>query len=522
MGNSHEKNSFKRKKSFKEIFIKAVASHSAGNIKEAIKEYNYLLNNGFNDPRVFANYGNILKNLGKLKDAELAYRTAIELKPDFFEVYFFLGALSKDLGRLKDAELFYQQGIKLKPDLAEGHSNYANILRDLDKLKEAELSYRTAIKLKPNSPHLHYNFGRTLIDLGKLKDAELAYRTAIELKPDFAKAYFSLSKLNYSKENLKWERHLFSKEIFKQLTRLDKVDIYFARANIFHKKKYYTRSAQNLDLANNLKLEIYSSNADSLIKKSKNLLIESKKKKLKQKENGKYPESIFIVGMPRSGSTLVESILSINSKVTDLGEVNILEKAFLMKKNKTQRKPISEIYFEEIKNIKGKVKITTNKWLYNYQYSGIIINEIPNSKIIHCFRNPLDNILSLIRANFSQGISYSSSIKDCTKVYLDQELIMQEYKKRFRSNIYDLNYDLLVTNPKQFITDLIAWLNWEWEDYYLYPHLNKRSVLTASNVEIRSPINSKSLGGWQNYKDMLIPAIEILKKHEKFNNTFLY
>ena len=101
MGNSQEKNSFKRKKSFKEIFIKAVASHSAGNITEAIKEYNYLLNNGFNDPRVFANYGNILKNLGKLKDAELAYRTAIELKPDFFEVYFFFRGIVQRFGKIK-------------------------------------------------------------------------------------------------------------------------------------------------------------------------------------------------------------------------------------------------------------------------------------------------------------------------------------------------------------------------------------------------------------------------------------
>ena len=93
---------------------------------------------------------------------------------------------------------------------------------------------------------------------------------------------------------------------------------------------------------------------------------------------------------------------------------------------------------------------------------------------------------------------------------------MTAYKQEFRSHIYDLNYDELVTNPITEIKSLIKWLNWEWNDTYLSPHLNKRSVFTRSNVEIRSPINSKSLGGWKNYKDMLKPAITSLSKTDKY------
>ena len=95
---------------------------------------------------------------------------------------------------------------------------------------------------------------------------------------------------------------------------------------------------------------------------------------------------------------------------------------------------------------------------------------------------------------------------------------MRTYKKEFRSNIYDLNYDELVTNPEREIKSLIKWLNWEWNEIFLSPHSNKRSVFTRSNVEVRSPINSKSVGGWKNYKDMLKPAIELLSKTEKFKN----
>ena len=157
-----------------------------------------------------------------------------------------------------------------------------------------------------------------------------------------------------------------------------------------------------------------------------------------------------------------------------------------------------------------KLNITTNKWLYNYQYAGIIARHIPNAKIIHCHRNPLDNILSIFRAHFDTGNAYSTSLVDCANVYLDQEELMTEYKNRFESKIYDFNYDSLVSNPKEEIKSLINWIGWEWQESYLSPHLNARSIKTRSNVEVRSSINSKSIGGWKNYKDMLKPAIEIL------------
>ena len=175
------------------------------------------------------------------------------------------------------------------------------------------------------------------------------------------------------------------------------------------------------------------------------------------------------------------------------------------------------MYRKKIHN-KTELNITTNKWLYNYQYAGIIASQIPNAKIIHCFRNPLDNILSIYKAHFTKGNEYSSSLVDCTRVYLDQEKIMTNYKNRFRSKIYDLNYDTLVRNPKQEIKTLISWLGWEWKESYLSPHLNIRSVSTASKIQVRSPINSKSIGGWKKYKKMLEPAMKIITQKNKYKD----
>ena len=156
--------------------------------------------------------------------------------------------------------------------------------------------------------------------------------------------------------------------------------------------------------------------------------------------------------------------------------------------------------------------------LYNYQYAGIIASQIPNSKIIHCYRNPLDNILSIYRTNFAKDNEYSSSLIDCANIYLDHKQIMKEYKKRFPENIYDLNYDLLVRNPDKEIKSLINWLGWKWNKAYMNSHLSKRSVFTASDVQIRSKINSKSIGGWKNYKEMLKPAMEIITKKDKYKD----
>ena len=452
-----KKNSKNREKNLQsnlskeEIISKAFQYHLEGNIAEASKYYQFFINQGFKDHRIFLNSGEILKDLGKLEEAELWIRRAISLKPDYPVAY----------------------------------NNLGNVLRAKNRLKEAEL----------------------------------CYCRAIILNPDFVKAYYNLSTLTSTDENKIWQIKLFSESFIKNKSKNDQFIIFFARANILHKKKNYKESAKYLKLANQLKILIRPTNSAALIKNSNSLLIESNKANLNFKEDKNYPQSIFIVGMPRSGTTLTESIISMNSKVFDLGEINALERSFIEWKKNKKKVDLIDLYLQRI-NKKLKLNITTNKWLYNYQYAGIISTQIPNSKIIHCYRNPLDNILSIYRANFPDGNEYTSSLVDCAHIYLDQKRVMNEYKKRFRKNIYDLDYELLVKNPDEEIKCLINWLGWKWDKSYLKPHLNQRSVITASDVQVRSKINSKSIGGWKKYKEMLKPAIEIIIKDDEYKALF--
>ncbi len=500
-----------------QIINQAFKFQSEGNISEAAKYYQHFINQGFKDHRVFSNYGVILRDLGKLQEAEISLCKAIKLNPNDAKAYYNLAYILIDLGKMKEAELSLLKVIKINPNFADAYLDLGELFRYIGKFKKAELYTRKAIEINPNFADAYLYLGKILRYIGKLEEAELSIIKAIKVNPDLAKAYYSLSLLKFSDENKVWKDKLFSESFLNKKSQKDQVNIYFARANFLHKEKKYEDSSKYLKLANKLKLYLQPSNANLLINKSKVLLMESDKEEIHRKELRKYPESIFIVGMPRSGSTLLESILSLRNDVHDLGEVNILEESLLECKKSKQEINLSKLYWEKL-NHKTELNITTNKWLYNYQYAGIIAGNIPNAKIIHCYRNPLDNILSIYRAHFDQGNEYSSSLVDCANVYLNHEEVMSKYKNRFRSKIYDLNYDSLVNNPEKEIKSLINWIGWDWQESYLSPHLNARSVKTRSNVEVRSPINSKSIGGWKNYKDMLKPAIEILTQTDKYHD----
>ena len=160
-----------------QIIYKAFKSHSDGNILEATKYYQSFINQGFADVKVFSNYGVILQGLGKLKEAELSIRKALELNPNYAFAHLNLGGILKDLGNLKEAELSVRKAIELDPEYANAHYNLGNILRDFKKLSEAAISLKKAIKLKPNFFEAHRDLG---ICLYLLKDIDSAVKCIVK------------------------------------------------------------------------------------------------------------------------------------------------------------------------------------------------------------------------------------------------------------------------------------------------------------------------------------------------------
>ena len=344
-------------------------------------------------------------------------------------------------------------------------------------------------------------------------DIKLAIDTHLEIiriDNSYLDSFYELSSL-YDFSSHKKELDSFLNVDLNKLSPNHKIKSAFSRSNIFHNLKEYSKSSYYLKIANEEKLKLYPSDLE--LKKNtgefyKKLCLGKTRQNFDIKNE---IEIVFIVGMPRSGSTLLENIISVNKNVLDMGEVSYLEQSLNEITN------IEEIFNNYINKIKDKKNfyIFTDKNLFNFLYCPVIYNYFPSAKIIHCIRNPLDNILSIYRTNFLKQ-NFSSSIIDITDLYIYQHNLMEHYKKLYGEIIYSYKFEKLVENPSIEIPKLIKWLGWKWDDNFLNPHTNKRNVFTASSAQIRTKINRKGIGNWKKYEDILRPSIDLINKSSLF------
>ena len=194
-----------------QIISKAFNFHAKGNFLEAKRYYESFISQGLRDERIFSNYGILLKDIGKLQEAEFFTQKAITLNPNFAMAYYNLGSILKARRNLKGAEISIRKAIELNPNFAIAYSNLGNILKDLGKLKEAELSHLKAIELNPNLALAHLNLGYVLIDIGKLKEAEISTRQAIELNPNTPRVNETLGLILLEKKEYDLSLKYFSK-----------------------------------------------------------------------------------------------------------------------------------------------------------------------------------------------------------------------------------------------------------------------------------------------------------------------
>ena len=207
-----KKSNDNNKKTFNEQTINiALKLHSEGNFLEAKRYYESFISQGLRDERIFSNYGILLKDIGKLQEAEFFTQKAITLNPNFAMAYYNLGSILKVRRNLQGAEISIRKAIELNPNFAIAYSNLGNILKDLGKLQEAELSHIKAIELNPNLALAHLNLGYVLIDLGKLKEAEISTRKAIELNPNTPRVNETLGLILLEKKEYDLSLKYFSK-----------------------------------------------------------------------------------------------------------------------------------------------------------------------------------------------------------------------------------------------------------------------------------------------------------------------
>ena len=456
---------------------------------------------------------------GKIEEAEKSYKKAIELKPDFFEAHNNLGATQQNLGRLDEAEKSYKKAIELKPDYAEAHNNLGNTLNYKGDLVAAIDSYKQAIKIKPDYAEAYNNIGIALNLKGDTEAAIDSYKQIIKIKPDYAVAYRSLSNLYRFTEHDEYFLKMQSLCLNPDTSNEERCHLNLALSKASEDLNEIEQSFNYLKTGTELRKKILSYSINKDIELFSHLKKLYPSITLQSVDELSEIKPVFILGMPRSGTTLVEQIVSSHSEVTGAGEldyVNRLGGHIAMGKTEPNTKMIldfRENYIEALKKMRDGRSIVTDKMPHNFQYIGLIFSAFPEAKVIHVNRDPAATCWSNYKYYFpSKNLGYSFDLDDTIKYFELYKDLMQFWLDHYGDRIYNLNYDNLTINQDDETRKLIQYLELKWEDECLSPQYNKRNVRTLSQQQVRQKVYQGSSQKWRKFEPYINSVFDQLSE----------
>ena len=510
------------------------------------------------------NLGITLKELDRLDEAEASYRKAIALKPDYAGAHNNLGNTLHELGRLDEAEASCRQAIALKPDYAEAHNNLGATLHELGRLVEAEASCRQAIALKPDYAEAHNNLGNTL-PVGRLDEAEASYRKAIALKPDYAEAHLNLCELlekmnrideisfvirnasrktlekkadflyyealtEFRKENYKTADELIKKININELLEKRQSVAMKLQGDLYHYKKDYSAAfeaykSQNKHVKDSL--EYKRQDSEKYFIQQREVVVQIKQlqedSSYKSVIKPRWIQPTFLIGFPRSGTTLLDTILRTHSNIDVLEELPMLTKmkarlgyvptiSMIENMDNTAVEIASGFYLEELKkHIEvGKNQIIIDKLPLNILELPLINQIFPEASFILALRHPLDCILSCWMQNFKLNPAMANMVelKRIVDFYDTTMSVLKLSKERYSLDIHRIRYEDLVLDFEENVTNLLTFLGLEWEEElrnYQKTALAREKINTPSHSQVIKPIYKTASYRWKNYEKYLNP-----------------
>ena len=434
-----------------------------------------------------------------------------------------MGISKHKLEILDEAEYYFKKGLEIAPNYINILNNLANLKKDLNQFDEAIVLYKKSLEINKVSNEIQFNLATIYITLGKFNDAEFHLSKILENNPKATEADRLISSFTkYSQDNDHLKK-MIKKIEEKDLNKNQLMHLHFALGKAFEDVKKYENSFKNFNRANQYLSEIikYDIRHDVekfiKIKKTINFISNNKiDKNLRQ--------LIFIVGMPRSGTSLVEQIISSHSNVFGGGELpylsNILHDGIFNNKNLANidnnklnnlLKIIQGQYVSKISKIDSSDKMFIDKAPLNFKYIGFIKKIFPNSKIINCNRDPIDICWSNYKNFFSGTLPFSNNLNDLASFYALYQNYIKFWKELFPNEVYDVVYEELVENPKEEIKNLLKFCNLRFEENCLKHENNPKSIKTASWVQARKPIYKSAIKSSDYFKPYLGELIEKIK-----------
>ena len=429
-----------------------------------------------------------------------------------------LGAVLKQTGRTTDSLTPMQKSVQLAPQDAEAHNNLGVTLKELGRLDEALASNSQAIALRPDYAEAHYNLGVTLQELGRLDESEASCRQAIALKPDFAKAHHHLALMK--KFDVQDEQYSQMLELYfdENISDEKRCHINFSLAKACEDLKDFKQAFVHYSEGNELRKKLlnYDINQDvELFKQLKSSYPKIEKNSLEPDKLSKNLMPIFIVGMPRSGTTLVEQIISSHSQVTGAGELNFAAQfgaaiaTGFTEANNESLLDFRHNYLNKLQNVSNGNLIVTDKMPQNFRYIGLLAAAFPEAKIVHVKRNPAAVCWANYKQYFeSRKLSYCYEIEDVVSYHRLYKNLMEFWGNSLSKRIYNLDYELLTINQENETRQLIDCLGLDWDEKCLSPQNNARIVKTASSLQVRKKVYRGSSEQWKKYEPFLNGALD--------------
>lgn len=509
-------------------FRKAISAYQNKEYNKTIKICESLISvNGTSD--IYNLCGLALQKIKKFKSSIESLNKAIKKNKNNFEAYNNLGISLKNINNFELAEKMYLKSLELNPNYLQGIANLALLKESRNQYDDSLNLYLKALKLCPVQNKLFFlNKLRSLYQAkGDFNSAKIYANKMLDLSPNENSAWETLSKLGNNEEKkdilIKLEEIILSKEIDEK----NILNLYFIIGYIYEGFKDFEKANHYFNLANQTKKKLVISNLNEISNEKKNIIKNFEHLELQKiDKNTSDKKIIFIVGLPRSGSTLIEEIISTYKEVAKTGENNLIQRVlfenfymdkkfkknlfendFLVKENKIQ-----ENYLKYLKEIGFSSQVYTDKSLFNFMYIGYIKLYFPNSKILITKRDLRDVFLSIYKNNFVYSFmnwSYDKEeILNFINIYIDT---INFWKKIFRNDLYQVEYEKVVENPEEEIKKMVSFCGLDWDPECLNFYQKNSIVNTASQFQVRKPIYKSSKKSYQNYSQFFKDFFNLLE-----------
>ena len=476
-------------------------------------------------------------------EAEKFFRNIILFKPNA-ENYYIYGNIHKQLKNYNEASKYFSKAINLKYDYSEAYNNLGNTKFKLGLIDQAVKNYQNAIKFNKKNIPAYFNLAHAYNEEKNFDDLKKVLQEVLKIDEKNTTALNDLGYLNLILGNVDEGRKLFEKVIniddkhiraFKNyflITKIKKDNKFFKKlekidlSNVNDEDKifaYTSLSKCNFDLNNSDLALKYLAESHKVKKIKSNFNLEDqnklfeKIKKIFEKNQYMYNDHkdelkftpIFILGMPRSGTTLLEQVLSSHSKIHGAGELNYLPKIIdnvnldNIKNFDSFIKTLRSEYYSKVKQLSDK-KFIIDKLPMNFRWIGFIVKAFPEAKIIHIQRNPMAVCWSNYKINFpDSGMDYSLSQKDTAEYYILYNDLMKFWSKNLEEKIININYENFVNDFVNQTNSLIEKLGIKWEENLKNYNKNNKPVQTASLLQVRGKIKKNTSEEWKKYRDHL-------------------